>query len=93
MERRTGRPNAYLSQVERGIIRRPDPVVLWHLADLYELNFDLLLQWAEHEVTSDGNAPVDSVTAALIKSILSLTPDQRVRALSLLEHLAHEERS
>ena len=32
VERRTGRSNAYLSQVERGLIRQPDPAVLLELA-------------------------------------------------------------
>jgi transcriptional regulator with XRE-family HTH domain len=37
--RRLGRSRAYLSQIERGIIRQPDPVVLLELAELYRLDF------------------------------------------------------
>src|SRR5207247_5113393 len=46
VERRTGRSNAYLSQIERGLIKQPDPVVLLELADLYRLDFMTLAQWA-----------------------------------------------
>ena len=43
--RRIDRPNAYLSQIERGVIRQPDPAVIWQLAELYGLNFGLLAEW------------------------------------------------
>src|SRR5436190_1775110 len=46
VERRIGRSNAYLSQIERGVIKQPDPVVLLELADLYRLDFMTLAQWA-----------------------------------------------
>src|SRR5438046_3020902 len=46
VERRLGRSSAYLSQVERGLIRQPDPVVLLELADLYKLDFMTLATWA-----------------------------------------------
>ena len=46
VERRIGRSNAYLSQVERGLIKQPDLVVLLELAELYGLNFTTLATWA-----------------------------------------------
>lgn len=90
VERRTGRPNAYLSQVERGVIRKPDPVVLWQLADLYSLNFDLLMQWSGLGNT-DQDDPLDDVTTStLIRQLMNFTPRQRRRALGLLEDMARE---
>src|SRR5438034_283675 len=46
VERRIGRSSAYLSQIERGLIRHPDPVVLLELAELYKLDFLSLATWA-----------------------------------------------
>lgn len=91
VERRTGRPNAYLSQIERGVILRPDPVVVWQLADLYGLNFELLMQWSGHDVPKSSNPLDDSTVSTLIKQIVNLDEDQRVRAVALLEKLARED--
>lgn len=56
VEDRTGIPNAHLSQIERGVIRRPNPGLLMTLCDLYDLNYELLARWGgyldEHAVTS-----------------------------------------
>ena len=38
VERRIGRSNAYLSQVERGLIKQPNLIVLLELAELYGLS-------------------------------------------------------
>lgn len=93
VERRTGRPNAYLSQIERGIIRRPDPVVVWQLADLYGLNFELLMQWSGQDASKPSD-PLDGPTiSTLIKQIVNLDENQRVRAVALLEELAREEQT
>jgi len=43
--RRIGRSSAYLSQIEHGLIRQPDPVVLLELAELYKLDFMTLAKW------------------------------------------------
>lgn len=46
VEGRTGIPNAHLSQIERGQIKRPDQRIVWKLAQLYNLDFGLLAVWA-----------------------------------------------
>jgi transcriptional regulator with XRE-family HTH domain len=91
VERRIGRPNAYLSQIERGVIRQPDPMVVWQLAELYDLNFNLLMEWSGlgHEAADD---PINDVTtSALIRQIMNLTAAQRTRALDMLQSLARDE--
>ncbi|MFS8098404.1 helix-turn-helix domain-containing protein [Lentzea alba] len=90
VERRTGRANAYLSQVERGVIRRPDPAVLLQLADLYSLNFDLLMQWSEPDAERLDDPLGEATTRALIRQVVNLTPQQRRRALELLQDLSDE---
>ena len=38
--------NAYVSQIERGLIKQPDPIVLLELSELHGLNFRTLAAWA-----------------------------------------------
>jgi transcriptional regulator with XRE-family HTH domain len=93
VERRTGRPNAYLSQIERGVIRNPDPHVLWELAELYRLNFGLLAEWSGL-VAPDviAGEPVPD-PGSLVKLVMKLSPEQRKTALKVLTELLTEDRS
>jgi len=90
VERRTGRPNAYLSQVERGIIRKPDPVFIWQLASLYDLDFELLMHWSGDETSASSDPLEDAIVAALIRQIVNLTPSRRARALALIAELSQD---
>jgi transcriptional regulator with XRE-family HTH domain len=92
VERRTGRPNAYLSQVERGVIRRPDPTVIWELAQLYGLNFDLLAQWSDL-ATQDSDDPRNDLSGKIIRLVLNLNHEQRARVLTMLEQISREHRT
>ena len=40
--------NAYLSQIETGLIRRPSPQILYKLADAYGASYELLMEKAGH---------------------------------------------
>ena len=96
VERRIGRSNAYLSQVERGLIKRPDPVVLLELAELYTLNFELLAEWAGWSGSNDlaaGEWARGDSTAALIRKVLELDDEQRTKAFGLIEDLLREGRT
>lgn len=96
VERRTGRSNAYLSQIERGLIKRPDPVVLLELAELYSLDFELLAAWAGwagSKQQGEGNAVRGDSTTALVRKVLELDDEQRSKALSLIENLLRESRT
>ena len=96
VERRIGRSNAYLSQVERGLIRQPDPVVLLELADLYRLNFETLAMWAGWE--AKGERPGRDIqsgdsTRVLVRRVLELDDTQRTKALVYVEGLLREART
>ncbi len=95
VERRIGRSNAYLSQVERGLIRQPDPVVLLELAELYGLNFMTLTTWAGW-VSEGGSEPdpdLGSSTSVLVRRVLELDDRQRTQVLSYVESLLRESRT
>ena len=96
VERRIGRSNAYLSQVERGLIKRPDPSVLLDLAELYGLNFLTLAGWAgwgaAAEDTGAGRQGSDSA-AILVRRVLELDAAEREEVLNYLERLRRSRRT
>ena len=93
VERRTGRSSAYLSQVERGLIRQPDPVVLLELAEMYRLDFLTLARWAGW--ASDAESPHDSANSAtyLVRQILELDDEQRAHLMSYIQELTRKART
>ena len=96
VERRIGRSNAYLSQVERGLIRQPDPVVLLELAELYGLNFMTLADWAgwaraEGDLARDPHRG-DS-TSILVRHVMELDATQRTQVFGYIENLLRERRT
>ena len=96
VERRIGRSNAYLSQIERGLIRQPDPVVLLELAELYRLNFMMLATWAGWAPTpeqSRDNQRRGGSTTALMHRVLELDDSQRTQVLEYIERLLRERRT
>ena len=96
VERRIGRSNAYLSQVERGLIRQPDPVVLLELAELYGLNFMTLATWAGWAPTpgeSKDNEYRGNSTTALMRRVLELDDRQRAQVLEYIQGLLRERRT
>jgi transcriptional regulator with XRE-family HTH domain len=94
VERRTGRSNAYLSQVERGLIRRPDPLVLLELANLYGLNFRTLAEWAGwSDRTLSEKDYGDESLRDVLRLVLQLEGSQRAELLAYLEELLRETRT
>ena len=95
VERRIGRSNAYLSQVERGLIKQPDPIVLLELSDLYGLNFQTLAEWAlwisDDPDLGDGNSR-DSTTV-LVRQIMELDSSERAIVLHYVKTLLRERRT
>ena len=95
VERRTGRSNAYLSQVERGLIKQPDPIVLLELSELYGLNFQTLATWALW-LTDDPNptnARARDSTAVLVRQIMELDASERATVLRYVEAILRERRT
>ena len=95
VERRIGRSNAYLSQIERGLIKQPDPVVLLNLAELYGLNFETLATWADWVPDDPGLSdayPRDS-TAVLVRQIMELDAHERVSVLRYVDSILRQRRT
>ena len=86
VEEATGIPNPHLSQIERGVIRRPDDEIVWKLSRLYSLDFHLIWQWMDLE-RGEGEGGSANLAAAL--SVLrSLSEADLERASGYLERLS-----
>jgi transcriptional regulator with XRE-family HTH domain len=93
VERRIGRSSAYLSQIERGVIRQPDPVVLIELAELYRLNFMTLAHWAGWANEPQDSTNSSNSTSLLVRQILELDDKQRAEVLAYVQRLIRDSRS
>lgn len=91
--RRIGRSSAYLSQVERGLIRQPDPVVLLELAELYKLDFMTLAKWAGWSGEPEGPSDRNNSATILVRRVLELDDAQRTEILGLIERLTRQQRT
>lgn len=96
VERRIGRSNAYLSQIERGLIKQPDPSVLLDLAELYGLNFMKLASWAGWSATDEdvatGPHRGDSARV-LVRRVLDLDAAERKEVFDYVERLRRKRRT
>jgi transcriptional regulator with XRE-family HTH domain len=91
--RRIGRSSAYLSQIERGLIQQPDPVVLLGLAELYKLDFMTLAKWAGWTGEPEGSPDRANSATLLVRRVLELDNTQRAELLRYIEKLLHEQRT
>ena len=90
--RRIGKSSAYLSQIELGDIRQPDPVVLLALAELYKLDFMTLAKWAGWAGGGERAEGGKSATL-LVSRVLELDDSLRAEVLRYIEKILHERQS
>ncbi|MGH9511435.1 MAG: helix-turn-helix domain-containing protein [Terriglobales bacterium] len=93
VERLIGRSSAYLSQVERGLIRQPDPSVLSELAELYKLDFLTLAKWAGWTDRLEESPEGRSSANLLVRRVLELNETQRAEVFNFIEKLLREQRT
>lgn len=85
VERSTGISNPYLSQLEGDKIKRPSPIVLHKLSDLYKISYATLLSLAGYPVPGDrSNATNQTGLAARIGHV---TTDEEEALVEYLEFL------
>ena len=75
VERATGISNAYLSQVETGRIEKPSPDKLYKLAELYQVNYDHLMQTAGYLVKKRADQH-RSLAGAAMSTLQNLTSEE-----------------
>lgn len=94
VERRSGVRNAHLSQIESGVIERPDTGLLWTLAGLYGLQFSALMQLAGRTSPQEQGAGGTtaggrrkSLAGVALQALDDLTPAQQEQALAYMDEL------
>jgi|GEM_PF-1699361 len=89
VEQRTGVSNAHLSQIERGAIRRPDPAILMHLAELYGLNYELMAEWSGY-LEAKGVRGSTELAGLALRLFVELDPLAQRQALAHMETLRNQ---
>lgn len=81
--------NGYLSQIEGGTVTRPSPNVLYHLAQVYKIDYGDLLVRAGHRVPrADGRRDRGGVVAGIpLRALEELTADEREELVSYIAFL------
>jgi transcriptional regulator with XRE-family HTH domain len=87
VERATGISNAYLSQLEWGKIRQPSPVILYRLAELYQVPYETMMEQAGYPAPRAAPAvgrtvidsPVGLITAEEEQALLDYLDFLRFR--------------
>ncbi|NKB90538.1 MAG: helix-turn-helix domain-containing protein [Acidobacteria bacterium] len=85
VERATSIPNAHLSQIERGVIRRPAPSIVLELASFYRLDFALLADWAGY--LGQRREAASGMLDALVGAFAELNPADQAQAVKYVERL------
>lgn len=88
VERRTGVPNAHLSQIERSVIRKPDPAIIFELASTYGLDFALLAEWAGY--LGKGHDSSSGMLDALVRAFANLDSVRQAEVLAFIEALKEQ---
>ena len=88
VEQATGINNAHISQIEKGVIERPAPNLLYELASVYHLEFKKLLRLAG--LTKRNDAARGAMMNAAFRALDDLTPTQRAEAVAYLESLRNK---
>ena len=87
VHRMTGIKSGHLSQIETGVIAKPDMAILWDLAAVYELRFAELLVLAGHEPNTAGEDRARQRTTVALRALEGLSPEEHAEALSFIAEL------
>lgn len=85
VEKVTGISNAYLSQLENGDVQEPSPVMLAKLADIYDVPYPTMLEYAGYRVPKSSAAGTSSTT--FVARIGTVTEDEETALLEYLDFL------
>lgn len=85
--RRTGIHNAHLSQIESGIIARPDPNILFTLATAYGLDYDELLRQAGHIQPTQAGERKSPYGAVAWKVLSEMDEDEQREVVEFMSEI------
>lgn len=86
VEAKTGISNAFFSQIESGKVKRPSPVMLYKLAELFGISYEELMERAGHPVPS-GAAPVKRSVETVFRRFGEISEKEEEELLEYLTFL------
>lgn len=84
--------NAYLSQLENGRVKQPSPHILHCLAELYAVDYTILMQMAGYLKPSGTRKEGERHGRATTFSKLDLTPEEEAQLIKYLRFLRSDEK-
>lgn len=87
VEKRTGIRNAHLSQIENGVIVKPELAMLWDLAVLYKLDYAQLLSAMSGEEQAETSGRQRQRMTVALRAMGELSPREQEQALTYMAEL------
>lgn len=84
--------NAYLSQIENDKIQQPSPNILHALAELYEINFEMLMEKAGYITPTVAREQNERHGRAATFAEHNLTPQEELELMEYLEFMRSRKR-
>lgn len=79
--------NAYLSQLENGKVAKPSPNILYSLANIYDVSYNLLMERAGYIVARENLKATGKHGRVATYSIDNLTPEEETELLDYLNYI------
>jgi transcriptional regulator with XRE-family HTH domain len=79
--------NGYLSQIESESAQRPSPNILYHLAEIYGLDYGELLIKAGHRVPDATSAREPALNGLPLRALEGLTPTEQADVLKYISFI------
>jgi transcriptional regulator with XRE-family HTH domain len=88
VEKKADVSNAYLSQLETSKIKQPSPLTLHKLSEIYEVNYELLMEKVGYPTPKKTTTKVNEIS----HKIGSITNDEEVELLNYLKFMRNRKK-
>ncbi|MEV4410552.1 helix-turn-helix transcriptional regulator [Catellatospora sp. NPDC049609] len=94
VEQRTNQvvKNGYLSQIEKGLIGRPSPGILYEIAQVYQLSYRDLLLRVGHRVPDEKAQEAPALSGFPLHLIADLDEEEQQALLEYAAYLRHKKK-
>ncbi|MBN1416500.1 MAG: helix-turn-helix transcriptional regulator [Bacteroidales bacterium] len=87
VEKKIDVSNAYLSQLESGKIKQPSPITLYKLAELYGVEYEVLMKKVGYPVPRNKQTHNKSSKDILINRFGDISNDEEIELLEYLKFI------
>lgn len=86
VEKQVDISNAYLSQLESGKVKQPSPITLYKLAQIYEVEYNTLMEKVGYPVPSSGEN-INQTKKVVQNRFGNITEDEELELLNYLKFM------